>query len=132
MVLYFFGVRLSVIGQNADSACKQFQIGKFNYKEIAGGYSIRDTAQQISYYPDGFLNTFKVKWLSDCSFEMTFVKSTSSDQKTYSIGDVIGVNIDSTDGLCYTFPQHSKGRSFPYTYRLGSGCKIHLLQARPT
>jgi len=100
--------------------CSKFHVGKFIYTQVQGGYSLRSKKKQISYYKEGWTATFKIKWLEECKFTLTFVKTSSPNMKTFSKGDVLFVTIDSVEGDCYTFTVEAQGKKLPPTQM----CKV--------
>lgn len=100
--------------RNLDRGCQKVKTGKFNYKQVPNAYSIREKDKQVSYNPDGIINTFRIEWVNDCQFIMTYVES-NKEQKTYQKGDTIQVFVDNVNGDCYTFTSYFKGRKYPPT-----------------
>lgn len=117
----FTSISQSVKTENARKhSCGDMKRGKFMYREVTNSYSIRNDSEQVSYYPEGFTNTFKIKWVDTCKFVLIFRKSSLPDKQEFMPGDTIFVDMTDVDGDCYTFTAKFKGNSFPPTQM----CKV--------
>lgn len=93
---------LTSIAQTPD--CKKFRTGTFYYPEIPDyGYTIREKKVQKGYIKaKDMLVTWNVKWVNDCSYELTFKEAKNNDG-VFNLGDRITATIISVDGDCYKF-----------------------------
>ncbi len=81
--------------------CKKFKTGSFYYPSIPGKLSVRTDSIQKSYSDGQLQMIWKVKWLTDCKYEMT-LDSILVENGINKKGDRIVATIYSTDENCYT------------------------------
>jgi len=100
--------------------CRKFRTGTFYTKQIPeNGYTVRTKKTQTSYYTKTNMElTWKVKWTSDCTYELHFVSVKNSD-RIFKTGDKIFATITSIDDSCYSFKatfynsEYPEGKDFP-------------------
>ena len=89
----------SMYAQSPD--CKKFKTGKFGYPTMPGKISLRRDDVQESYNNGKLEMKWKVKWISDCQYELTCIKMLV-DSYPIAVGDRILSTIVSTDQDCFT------------------------------
>ncbi len=124
---FFILFSFNVFGQNENLECKKFKTGKYYYPQLPREYgeSKRTETKQISYItkPDMTL-TWKINWLTDCSYEM-ILEDIKNNDGIYNIGDRIVAEIISIEDKCYVFEgvlyssKYPDGKKFPQ----GTLCK---------
>ena len=116
---YFF-ITLIIIGSLSSCrdklTCKNFRSGKFIYNTKIDNTQfmiIRSDSIQIETdLKTGFITKAKIKWISDCEFEMHYVSSQDTSLKKFSpmLGDIpIMVRILKIGDDYYIFTQEIEG-----------------------
>jgi len=114
------GLFLSLTSNSQALDCKKFKTGTFYTKQVPdNGYTVRNKKTQTSFYKKNNMEiTWKVKWTSDCTYELTFDSAKNGDG-FFKKGDKIIATITSIDGDCYSFKatfynsEYATGREFP-------------------
>ena len=101
LVAFLFAcISFSVQSQTPD--CKKFKTGKFYYPALQGNkISLRKDSIQESYNDGKLEMVWKVKWLSECQYEMTCIQVVP-DPYPIKVGDRIVATIIKTEGDCFT------------------------------
>jgi hypothetical protein len=106
---------------NAQSIdCKKFKNGKFYYPMNDGKLSVRKDTIQESYNNGKLEMVWKIKWLSDCEYEMTCIKILV-DPYPIKVGDRIIAKIIKTDGDCVTVSSTMYNASNPQGFSAPDG-----------
>lgn len=90
---------LSFHSMSQEADCEKFKEGTFYYPSYPQGISVREGNTQKSYTDGELQATWKVKWVSDCSFELT-CKKVVGDKVPFQKGDRIHCEIISTKENC--------------------------------
>lgn len=114
------GIFLSLTNNAQTLDCKKFKTGTYYTKQFPDyAYTVRTKKTQTSYYKKNSMEvTWKVKWTSDCTYELTFNNAKNGDGFLKK-GDKIIATITSIDGDCYSFKatfynsENSRGKEFP-------------------
>jgi hypothetical protein len=84
--------------------CKKFRKGTFYTKQIPdNGYTVRTKTIQTTYFKKINMEVaWKIKWTSNCTYELLFDHAVNSDGY-FQEGDKIVTTITSIEGGCYSF-----------------------------
>lgn len=80
--------------------CKKLFPGKWKYKNVpvAESYVVRTLDKQLEYVENGkYYYEFKIKWLSNCKYELSYVSTTSPDTTFASLRETCTVQIIGID-----------------------------------
>lgn len=75
---YLIPVLFTLLSQTSD--CKKLFPGKWKYKNVTVEemYVVRTLDKQFEYVENGkYYYEFKIKWLSNCKYELTYIGTTS-------------------------------------------------------
>ena len=97
LLLAFFAVTSNA--QTLD--CKKFRTGKFYYPGLPDKISLRKDSTQESYDNGKLEMLWKVKWLSECEYELT-CEQVFEDPYPIKKGDRIVATIVKTEDDCFT------------------------------
>ena len=102
--------------------CKNFRSGKFIYNTKIDNVQFMivrsDSIQIETDLKTGFITKAKIKWISDCEFEMHYVSSQDTSLEKFSpmLGDIpIMVRILKIGDDYYIFTQEIKGSTMRIT-----------------
>jgi hypothetical protein len=83
MILFKYIVVLLTITFSAQTSdCKKLFPGKWKYKNVPveESYVVRTLDRQFEYVENGkYYYEFRIKWLNDCKYELTYAGTTSPD-----------------------------------------------------
>lgn len=80
--------------------CKKLFPGKWKYKNISTeeSYVVRTLEKQYEYVENGkYYYEFKIKWLSSCKYELTYIGTTSPKPSVANINETCTVEIIGID-----------------------------------
>jgi hypothetical protein len=117
--LLAFGLILSLTS-SSQTNCQKFRNGTFYYPDIPGKISVRKGSIQKSYNEGRLEMIWKVKWLSNCKFEMICEKILV-DNNSIKRGDRIVANIIATDASCFTSELVFYSKEIPEGEKLPGG-----------
>jgi hypothetical protein len=103
--LFILGTIL-FISWTADNNCRKYFKGKWKYKNITqdSTYVIRTLEKQVEYTSKGkYYYEFKIKWLSSCKYQLTYIKTTSPKPAVINIGETLTVEIISINSSHMTY-----------------------------
>ncbi len=98
--------------------CKKFRNGTFYYPGMPGKVSVRLDSIQKSYSNDKLEMIWRVKWITDCQYEMR-CDLVLGDTSFVRRGDRIVANIINADENCFTAslvyytPENPMGEKLP-------------------
>jgi hypothetical protein len=98
---------LTINSYAQENKCSDFKVGKFTYSDpdYADLITIRNDSIQIDSYPKmGWEMTSKVEWLTDCKYEILYIKVNDSKMESLiGIKYVIEIiEIDNNKIICRT------------------------------
>lgn len=79
--------------------CSKFENGSFIYPKLEGKKSVRKGSVQKSYTDGKLEMIWKVKWLSECKYEL-ICKKVINKEYLFQKGDKISCTIIETEGNC--------------------------------
>ena len=98
---------------HTEDNCNLAHIGKFKYTNNpdASAYIIRKGNKHTEHYrEDKYFTEFKIIWLSECNYELTFIKSNDSEiLKFLKEGDTLTVEISNVSEKGYNYKANLKG-----------------------
>jgi hypothetical protein len=97
--LFLICLNSNLYSQSLD--CLKYKTGKFGYPELPGKISWRKNSVQESYNNGILEMLWKVKWLSECQYQLTCEKL-FVNKYPIKVGDKIIATIISTDENCFT------------------------------
>lgn len=100
-ITLLFAILISNMTNAQTPDCKKYRTGRFSYPELPGKTSLRKDSVQESYNNGKLEMIWKVRWITDCQYELTCIKL-FTDEYPIKIGDRILTIILSTDETCYT------------------------------
>lgn len=95
-----------------ETECKLMQNGKFKYLKSTdtSAYIIRKGTKHTEHYQnDKYFADFDIKWISDCAYKLTFVKTNDPGLSFLNKGDELIVHIESVNGNRYDYKSNLKG-----------------------
>lgn len=95
LLLLLFSPLLS----NAQLDCAKFKNGQFTYPDNASFVSVRKGAKQKSYTDGLLVAIWKVKWIDECTLELTCTKL-KNGQKNFVKGDIVRAQILNINDNC--------------------------------
>jgi len=85
-----------ISGITNDNNCQKYFDGIWKYDELPMSkiYVVRTYKKQYEYVEDGkYFYEYNIKWLDDCKYEMTYIKTTSPNTAKIKPGEKLTVNI---------------------------------------
>ncbi|HLY72126.1 MAG TPA: hypothetical protein VKR53_20475 [Puia sp.] len=89
-----------------NSDCRKDFAGKWKYKNISpdSTYVMRTLEKQFEYVDHGkYYYEFSVRWLDDCSYQLTYIGTTSPRPAAIQIGESLHVDILSINNTRMTY-----------------------------
>ena len=86
--------------------CKKYFRGKWKYKDAPKDslYVFRTFEKQREYTKNGkYHYDFKIRWLTDCEYELTYVGTTSPHPAVIKIGETLNIKIIKIDNVQMTY-----------------------------
>lgn len=116
----FLGLFVTLTCNSQTLDCKKFKTGTFYTKQVPDyGYTVRTKKTQTSFFKKNKMEiTWKIKWTSDCIYELTFDNAKNGDG-VFKKGNKIIATITAINGDCYSFKatfynsDNPTGKEFP-------------------
>lgn len=101
ITLLFLLFSSALIGYSQTPDCIKFKTARFSYRGVPNKTSLRKDSTQESFNHGKLEMLWKIKWLSECQYEMTCEKMLVVNSPI-EVGDRILATIIKTEGECYT------------------------------
>ncbi len=114
LMLFTFSLTLNA----QDLKCNKFKSGRFYYPSLPGKISVMTDSITKSYNNGNLEMIWKVRWLSECKYELTCIEILNNNLKS-KVGDRIEVTIIKIEGSCFYTSlmfynsENPKGKSVP-------------------
>lgn len=109
-VLFLLIAFTNVQGQQ-NNACRIFHTGTFRYDsenpELKNTVIVRQRTRQEEIDPDGKKLVLRIRWKSDCEYQMKFLKSSTMESPL--IGKTMRVKIIAIEGNRYQYAVQMEG-----------------------
>lgn len=90
----FLPLAFSLLFQQPD--CKQKFAGKWKYRNLSTeeAFVVRTLEKQFEYVENGkYYYEFKIRWLSNCKYELTYIGTTSPKPALANLNETLTVEI---------------------------------------
>lgn len=98
LLKYFAALALVLSARSTD--CKKMFPGKWKYRNVPATetYVVRTLEKQLEYEDNGkYYYEFKIRWLSDCKYELTYIGTNSPKPCVANINETCTVEIIGID-----------------------------------
>lgn len=93
--------------------CKMARQGKFKYltnDSDTSAYILRQGDYHTEYFEGGkYYSKFKMNWLSDCEYELTFIETNDAKLDFLKKGDIVRVKISNVTATTYDYESNLNG-----------------------
>jgi hypothetical protein len=100
MMLLKYFIPLAFILVSRPTDCKKMFAGKWKYRNVPAteSYVVRTLDKQFEYVENGkYYYEFKIRWLSDCKYELKYIGTTSPKPSVAEINETCTVEIIGID-----------------------------------
>jgi hypothetical protein len=80
MILLKYLIPLTLVVFSGSTDCKKMFPGKWKYRNVSAteSYVVRTLEKQLEYEENGkYYYEFKIRWISDCKYELTYIGTNS-------------------------------------------------------
>ncbi|EDP96275.1 hypothetical protein U8527_09190 [Kordia algicida OT-1] len=94
--LFLIFVMFALLSFSTQNNCRKYFKGKWKYEKYDAEYIyvVREEKVQRAYMENGkYYYEFSINWLSDCSYELTYVGTNSPNPAVAKIGEKFSVEI---------------------------------------
>ena len=94
LIKYYLPILFALLFQSTD--CKKLFPGKWKYRNLSvqEAYVVRTLTKQYEFVENGkYYYEFKIRWLSNCKYELTYLGTTSPKPALANINETLTVEI---------------------------------------
>jgi hypothetical protein len=100
MILLKYLIPLTLVVFSGSTDCKKMFPGKWKYRNVSAteSYVVRTLEKQLEYEENGkYYYEFKIRWISDCKYELTYTGTNSPKPFVANINETCTVEIIGID-----------------------------------
>ena len=109
------------IKSTTETDCKMARQGKFKYltnDSDTSAFILRKGDYHTEYFEGGkYYSKFKMYWLSDCEYELTFIETNDPKLDFLKKGDVVRVKVSNVTATTYDYESNLNGVVMKGTHR---------------